>query len=161
MQQAPPSSVPEAPVRTVPQRPRSSVPEAPSSSVPEPPVSTAGRAAARPYPVAVPPVDELIRARPAPDPSRATLRRSVELLRAFWVEQTDPDRFYGTLALDSVRQVGRYAPLAGATVLDVGGGPGYFAAEFARAGARYLAVDSDVGEVAARGRPGPGTVVGS
>jgi SAM-dependent methyltransferase len=129
--------------------------------VSEAPVSTARRASVRPYPVAVPPADELIRARPGPDPSRATLRRSVELLRAFRVEQTDPDRFYGTLARDSVRQVGRYAPLAGATVLDVGGGPGYFAAEFTRAGAGYLAVDSDVGEVAARGMPGPGTVLGS
>lgn len=35
------------------------------------------------------------------------------------------------------------APLAGATVLDVGAGPGYFAQRFAAAGARYLAVEPD------------------
>ncbi len=90
-----------------------------------------------------------------------TLRRSVALLRAFRLEQTDPDHFYGLLARDSVRQVGDYVTLTGRTVLDVGGGPGYFAAEFARAGAGYLAVDSDVGELAARGAPGPRTVLGS
>ena len=90
-----------------------------------------------------------------------TLRRSVALLRAFRLEQTDPDHFYGLLARDSVRQVGDYVTLTGRTVLDVGGGPGYFAAEFARAGAGYLAVDADVGELAARGAPGPRTVLGS
>jgi arabinofuranan 3-O-arabinosyltransferase len=95
------------------------------------------------------------------EPDPGTLRRSVALLRAFRVEQTDPDRFYGLLARDSVRQVGQYVALAGRTVLDVGGGPGYFAAEFARAGACYLSVDSDVGELSARGAPGPRTVLGS
>jgi SAM-dependent methyltransferase len=94
-------------------------------------------------------------------PAPGTLRRSVELLRAFRVEQTDPDRFYGLLARDSVRQVGQYVSLAGRTVLDVGGGPGYFAAEFGRAGACYLAVDSDLGEMSARGSPGARTVLGS
>ena len=90
-----------------------------------------------------------------------TLRRSVALFGAFRVEQTDPDRFYGLLARDSVRQVGQYVPLAGRTVLDVGGGPGYFAAAFAAAGATYLAVDADAGELSARGAPGPRTALGS
>jgi SAM-dependent methyltransferase len=99
--------------------------------------------------------------RGAAEPAPGTLRRSVALLRAFRVEQTDPDRFYGLLARDSVRQVGQYVALDGRTVLDVGGGPGYFAAEFGRAGARYLSVDSDVGELSARGTPGPRTVLGS
>jgi SAM-dependent methyltransferase len=90
-----------------------------------------------------------------------TLRRSVTLLRAFRVEQTDPDYFYSLLARDSVRQLGQYAGLAGRLVLDVGGGPGYFGTEFRRAGARYLTVDSDLGELSARGVPQSGCVLGS
>jgi SAM-dependent methyltransferase len=90
-----------------------------------------------------------------------TLRRSVELFRAFRVEQSDPDHFYGLLAADSARQVHRYAELAGATVLDVGGGPGYFADAFRAQGARYVAVDADLGELSARSTPEPGTVLGS
>jgi SAM-dependent methyltransferase len=85
----------------------------------------------------------------------------VALFRAFRVEQTDPDHFYGLLARDSVAQVGRYAELPGATVLDVGGGPGYFATAFAGAGAHYVGVDSDVGEMSALGPPTPGSVLGS
>jgi SAM-dependent methyltransferase len=94
-------------------------------------------------------------------PPAGSLRRSVELLRAFRVEQTDPDHFYGLLAADSVRQVGEYARLDQAVVLDVGGGPGYFAAAFRRAGATYFAVDADLGELSVRSSPGPGTVLGS
>jgi SAM-dependent methyltransferase len=86
----------------------------------------------------------------------ATLARSVRLFRAFLREQTDPDHFYRILAEDSVRQTNSYAPLDGATVLDVGGGPGYFSAAFRQAGARYLGVDPDVGELSARGTPAPG-----
>ena len=54
----------------------------------------------------------------------------------------------------------RYTELAGRTVLDVGGGPGYFSDAFQAAGARYHAVESDVGELAALGAPGPGSVLG-
>jgi SAM-dependent methyltransferase len=86
----------------------------------------------------------------------ATLARSVRLFRAFLREQTDPDHFYRILAEDSVRQTNSYAPLDGATVLDVGGGPGYFSAAFRQAGARYVGVDPDVGELSARGTPVPG-----
>lgn len=94
-------------------------------------------------------------------PSPGSLRRSVQLFRAFQVEQTDPDRFYRLLAADSARQVGGYADLAGATILDVGGGPGYFGAAFREAGATYLAVDTDLGELSAVASPGAGTVLGS
>ena len=90
-----------------------------------------------------------------------SLRRAVSLFQAFRVEQTDPARFYGLLAADSVRQVGLYAPLAGRTVLDVGGGPGYFAEAFEAVGARYVPLDADLGELAAVSTPGPGTVLGS
>ncbi|WP_410814765.1 class I SAM-dependent methyltransferase [Micromonospora sp. 067-2] len=91
----------------------------------------------------------------------ATLGRSVALFRAFLVEQTDPDRFYGLLAGDSVRQVSGYATLAGRTVLDVGGGPGYFAAAFRAAGARYVGIDPDVGDFSAAGESVAGMLRGS
>lgn len=71
------------------------------------------------------------------------LARSVSLLRAFAGEQTEPERFYGALAADSVRTVSRFAPLGGRVVLDVGAGPGEFARAFTAAGARYVAVDAD------------------
>jgi SAM-dependent methyltransferase len=90
-----------------------------------------------------------------------TLRRSIALFQAFRVEQTDPDRFYGLLAADSVRQLGQYTDLAGRRVLDVGGGPGYFADAFAAAGAQYAAIDADLGELSARSEPGVGTILGS
>ncbi|MBN7552519.1 SAM-dependent methyltransferase, partial [Mycobacteroides abscessus subsp. abscessus] len=71
---------------------------------------------------------------------RATLRRSTSLLTAFRFEQSAPERFYGTLAQDTVHlitdlwQQAEGVALRGRTVLDVGGGPGYFASAFADAG---------------------------
>ena len=82
-------------------------------------------------------------------------------MRAFRVEQSDPDRFYGALAADSVQQLAEYADLGGATVLDVGGGPGYFADAFRTAGASYFSVEADLGELSAHAEPGPGSVLGS
>ena len=92
---------------------------------------------------------------------RSSLRRSVRLLRAFRVEQTDPERFYTLLADDSVEQLRRWTDLRGRLLLDVGGGPGYFAAAFRAAGADYVAVDPDLGELSVRDRPGPWTALGS
>ncbi len=91
----------------------------------------------------------------------ATWSRAVRLFSDFRVEQTDPDRFYGTMARDSVAQLGCVADLDGAHVLDVGGGPGYWADAFEGAGARYTPLDADAGELALHGRvPLPGTVIG-
>ncbi|GAB2498211.1 putative methyltransferase [Corynebacterium atrinae] len=50
--------------------------------------------------------------------------------------------------------------LRGRQVLDVGGGPGYFAAAFRERGARYVPVEPDVGEMAAAGIAVPGSVRG-
>ncbi|QNE22309.1 class I SAM-dependent methyltransferase [Kribbella qitaiheensis] len=91
----------------------------------------------------------------------ADVGRAVRLFRAFRTEQTDPDRFYGTLAEDSVGLVGAYADPRGATVLDVGGGLGYFAEAFHKAGSTYYLVDSDLDELNALGEPAAGTVLGS
>lgn len=94
-------------------------------------------------------------------PWRADLRRSVFLLGEFRVEQTDPRRFYTALATDSAEQLSQYVDLDGARMLDVGGGPGYFREAFEAKGASYVALDSDVGELAGAGTPHPGTVIGS
>jgi SAM-dependent methyltransferase len=92
---------------------------------------------------------------------RADLKRSRHLFGEFRYEQSDPARFYTALAQDSAAQVGQYADLDGALLLDVGGGPGYFRDAFRAAGAAYLALDSDVGELAGAGDIGAGTVIGS
>jgi SAM-dependent methyltransferase len=92
---------------------------------------------------------------------RATTRRSVELFRAFRLEQSRPDLFYGALARDSAAQVSSYHDLRGARMLDVGGGPGYFADAFGARGALYIPLDADAGELVLHGRePGPRTVLG-
>ena len=84
---------------------------------------------------------------------RATLSRSLRLLGQFRFEQTDPDRFYGALAADTAALVGDLwtgttgAAPAGVRVLDVGGGPGYFATAFTDAGMRYTGVEPDPREM--------------
>jgi SAM-dependent methyltransferase len=85
----------------------------------------------------------------------------VRLFRAFRLEQTQPDVFYGALAQDAVGQLSEYDSLAGSTILDVGGGPGYFRTAFEGAGAEYYALDADVGELAGLGEIAPRTVIGS
>jgi SAM-dependent methyltransferase len=92
---------------------------------------------------------------------RSTLARSFRLLAAFRVEQSDPDRFYTALAEDSAGMVGCFTSLAGAAVLDVGGGPGYFSDAFEHRGAHYVPLDADVGEMSARGQLASGSVIGS
>ena len=87
------------------------------------------------------------------------MRRSVALLRAFAVEQTRPEVFYGLLADDSARIVESFTSLAGATVVDVGAGPEQFAAAFVRRGARYVAVDADVDALTVSDLPGASAVV--
>ena len=88
---------------------------------------------------------------------RATVRRSVRLLSSFRFEQREPARFYGPLAADTAEMVGELwlgvhgeRPV-GRSVLDVGGGPGYFAGAFADAGLRYIGVEPDPGEMHAAG----------
>jgi SAM-dependent methyltransferase len=98
---------------------------------------------------------------------RATLARSLRLLNEFRFEQRDPARFYGALADDTVTLVTSLwtslhgtAP-AGRTLLDVGGGPGYFATSFTDAGLNYVGVEPDPAEMHAgpAGEPGAGTFV--
>lgn len=88
----------------------------------------------------------------------ATLRRAVGLLSDFRYEQTDPARFYGALARDTSAMVGAFADLDDSVILDVGGGPGYFADAFGACGAHYLAVEPDPTEMHAGGLEHRGTV---
>jgi len=84
---------------------------------------------------------------------RATLRRSVRLLSEFRYERPEPGRFYRTLATDTADMVSdlwrsaRGESPAGRTLLDVGGGPGYFAAAFTDAGVRYIGVEPVASEM--------------
>jgi SAM-dependent methyltransferase len=84
---------------------------------------------------------------------RATLWRSLRLLSEFRYEQADPARFYGVLAADTATMVGDLwqeihgGPATGRSLLDIGGGPGYFATAFADAGVRYLGVEPDPAEM--------------
>jgi SAM-dependent methyltransferase len=71
------------------------------------------------------------------------LRRSWRLFAAFRVEQSDPHRFYGLLARDSMALIERHHVLDGTTVLDIGAGPSEFAEAFVERGARYVALDHD------------------
>jgi SAM-dependent methyltransferase len=88
---------------------------------------------------------------------RATLARSLRLLSEFRYERPDPARFYGALAADTAAMVGDLwradhdERLAGRTLLDVGGGPGYFASAFSDAGVRYIGVEPDPREMHAAG----------
>lgn len=95
--------------------------------------------------------------------SQATLARSVRLLGEFRFEQRDPARFYGALADDTLVLVTALwtslhgtAP-TGRTLLDVGGGPGYFATAFGEAGVHYVGVEPDPREMHA----GPAGVRGT
>ncbi|MCV7099736.1 class I SAM-dependent methyltransferase [Mycobacterium palustre] len=88
---------------------------------------------------------------------RATLSRSLRLLSEFRHERSDPGRFYGALAADTAAMIGDLwlgihgEPPTRRTLLDIGGGPGYFAAAFAGAGVRYIGVEPDPAEMHAAG----------
>ncbi|ETA08462.1 MULTISPECIES: class I SAM-dependent methyltransferase [Gordonia] len=92
----------------------------------------------------------------------ATLRRAAGLLNDFRYEQSDPARFYGALAADTAEMVQAFVPdLDGGVILDVGGGPGYFADAFRARGAHYMSVEPDPTEMHAGGLEHRGSVRGS
>jgi SAM-dependent methyltransferase len=75
------------------------------------------------------------------------LARSVSLFRLFLREQTEPGQFYRSLAEDAVNQVAAYGEPAGKTVVDIGGGAGYFTAEFRARGADCFLFEPDPAEL--------------
>ena|ERR1022692_417141 len=85
--------------------------------------------------------------------------RSVRLFRLFLAEQTDPDGFYVALAQDAAGQIAEHIAVEGRTILDIGGGPGYFTEEFRARGAHCYLFEVDPGEMTSRGEVPPGAVV--
>src|ERR1700757_5112535 len=83
----------------------------------------------------------------ADQPPPAGLRRSVRLFRLFRAEQSDPEKFYASLAEDAVQQVAEHAELSGRTVVDVGGGGGWFTAAFRARGAHCYLFEPDPAEL--------------
>lgn len=92
--------------------------------------------------------------------SKRTLRRSVELFKGFRLEKSDPDRFYELIASDATAMLADHLPLAGALVLDVGGGAGYFTKAFRAMGATCFVTEPDIGELSWRGPRPSGAVIG-
>ena len=101
--------------------------------------------------------------RSGPVPWRATLRGRCGCSREFRHEQPDPARFYTALAEDSVAQLAQLRrPRRAPSLLDVGGGPGYFRDAF-RGRGRDLLRPRRRRRRALRPRRdrAPGTVIGS
>jgi SAM-dependent methyltransferase len=86
------------------------------------------------------------------------LARSGRLLQLFRSEQPDPERYYTFIAQDTLRQVAAHTTLAGRTVVDVGGGGGWFTAAFSARGAHCLLVEPDLAELRSRGEAPAGAV---
>lgn len=78
------------------------------------------------------------------------LARSIRLFRLFLTEQSDPERYYASLAEDTVQQVAGYCELANRTVLDIGGGGGWFTAAFRAHGARCALFEPNPAELLSR-----------
>ncbi len=87
------------------------------------------------------------------------LLRSVRLFRLFLAEQADPDAFYSHLAEDAVGQVAEHGPLDGRTVVDVGGGGGWFTAAFRARGAHCYLFEPDPAELRFAGNAVPAGAV--
>jgi SAM-dependent methyltransferase len=85
--------------------------------------------------------------------------RSVRLFRLFLGEQTDPEPFYAGLAEDAVRQVASHIDLAARTVVDVGGGGGWFTEAFRSRGAHCYLFEPDRAELFFRSVPAAGAVL--
>ena len=81
------------------------------------------------------------------------LSRSVRLLRLFRSEQSDPELYYAALAEDAVQQAAEYCELAGRTVLDIGGGGGWFTSAFRAHGAHCVLFEPDLSELYSRKTP--------
>ena len=100
-----------------------------------------------------------IRRHRADQAASSGLLRSVRLFRLFLAEQTDPEKFYASLAEDAVRQVAEHGELGGRTVVDVGGGGGWFTAAFRARGAHCYLFEPDLAELHLRTAAPAGAVV--
>ena len=99
-----------------------------------------------------------IRRHRADQTASSGLLRSVRLFRLFLAEQSDPETFYTSLAEDAVLQVAEHGTLGGRTVVDVGGGGGWFTAAFRAHGAHCYLFEPDPAELHGRAA-GPASAV--
>lgn len=88
------------------------------------------------------------------------LARSWGLLGAFRREQTDPVGSYTLMGLDAARTIDRFHPVAGATVVDIGGGPGFTADALRDLGATAFTLDPSIDELHLHDRTPVGALVG-
>lgn len=95
------------------------------------------------------------------DAQRPTgLRRVRTLWRLFRAEKTDPAPFYRALAAELADELeGRYGPLAGQTLVDLGCGPGFYTEALRTKGASVIPVDNDLAEMEMVGRAPEGAIV--
>ncbi|MBV9092517.1 MAG: class I SAM-dependent methyltransferase [Streptosporangiaceae bacterium] len=100
-----------------------------------------------------------VRRHRADETARPGLLRSVRLFRLFLAEQTDPEKFYASLAEDAVGQVAEHCELSGRTVVDIGGGGGWFTAAFRGRGANGYLFEPDPGELHSRAGTPAGAVI--
>jgi len=86
------------------------------------------------------------------------IRRSVELVRLFLRESTDPKPFYEFLARDTISQLEPYLPKSAQPLrfIDVGGGPGYLSEQIRQRGDQCFAVDYNESELTLHAREAKG-----
>jgi len=90
------------------------------------------------------------------------LRRSFRLIRLYLREQVDPDPFYNFLATDTFDRLSDFmeSPRSHNSMLDVGGGPGFIAAEGRRRGHSCSVVEYEEAELFLHGREPETAAVG-
>lgn len=88
------------------------------------------------------------------------LGRSRDIFTAMRREQSDPVDTYSFMAEDVVTLISQYTRLAGASAIDVGGGPGYTAEAMRRAGASAVTIDPFIDELSLHGRTPSQALVG-
>jgi SAM-dependent methyltransferase len=84
-------------------------------------------------------------------PFAGEIGRSLRLLQGFRTQYEDRAGFYSTLAEDTVDLVKEFHPVPDSKVVDVGGGPGYFAEAFRHAGAHSVFVEPEWEALTERG----------
>jgi SAM-dependent methyltransferase len=85
-------------------------------------------------------------------PAHRGVARSWAILSAMRREQLDPVRAYTLLGADTADLLAERIELAGARIIDVGGGPGYVAEALRARGAHACTVDAEVAELSLHGR---------
>lgn len=90
------------------------------------------------------------------------LRRSIELLKLYRREPTEPTPFYEFLARDTIEQLLPYRSMTDAPlrVVDVGGGPGYFSEQVRSRGHQCVVVEYNEAELTLHQREATDAIVG-